>query len=103
MSLSKPKHPRSLMQIQSVGSHNSKQDWTDKKSVTRSSQVHGRSVPAIKENSVSAIELHLMGMTKRTFFTRKNVFDFLNRTEKNAKENAKKAVEEFMTASKQAE
>jgi hypothetical protein len=44
-----------------------------------------------------------MGMTKRTFYTRKHVLDFLHRTEQKAKENAKKAVEDYVAASKQAE
>lgn len=31
--------------------------------------------------TVSALKLHLMGVTKRTFFTRKEVAEFLNKTE----------------------
>jgi hypothetical protein len=34
-----------------------------------------------------------MGVTKRTFFTRKEVGDFLHKTETQAKENARKAVQ----------
>lgn len=34
-------------------------------------------------------------MTKRTFFTRKEVGEFLHTTEKKAKENARKAVEQY--------
>ena len=41
------------------------------------------------------MRLKLLGMTKRTFFTRKEVGDFLHKTEKKAKENAKKTVEQY--------
>jgi hypothetical protein len=32
-------------------------------------------------NGISALKLHLMGTTKRSFYTRKEVLDFLNKTE----------------------
>jgi hypothetical protein len=39
-----------------------------------------------------------MGTTKRSFYTRKEVFDFLNKTEQQAKINAKKAIEDYAKA-----
>jgi hypothetical protein len=38
-----------------------------------------------------------MGMTRKTFLTKKDVHDFLQTTEKKAKENAKRAVQEYMS------
>ena len=42
-----------------------------------------------------------MGTTKRTYHTNKEVADFLNRTETKAKENARRAVEDYVTATNQ--
>lgn len=58
------------------------------------------SVAKMPDHNVSALQLHLLGMTKRSFFTRKNVMEFLQTTEQKAKEKAKIAVEEYITASK---
>ncbi len=44
-------------------------------------------------SEISALRLKLLGMTKRTYFTRKEVGEFLHATEQRAKEKAKKAVE----------
>ena len=47
-------------------------------------------------SNVSALELHLMGMTKRTFHTRKDVLELIKKTENDAKEKAKKKVEQII-------
>lgn len=59
------------------------------------------SVAKMPDHNVSALQLHLLGMTKRSFYTRKNVMEFLQHTEQKAKEKARRAVEEYITASKQ--
>jgi hypothetical protein len=85
---------------------NSSNTVFDKKKLSGSGRAGKAGTASQREdgsNNVSALQLHLMGMTKRTFFTRKNVIDFLQRTEQKAKENARKAVEDYVTASKQAE
>jgi hypothetical protein len=35
-------------------------------------------------------------MTKRSYFTRKEVGEFIHKTEQKAKQNARKAVEQYM-------
>ena len=50
----------------------------------------------IEEKEISALRLKLLGMTKRTFFTRKEVGEFIHQTEQKAKQKAKKAVEVYM-------
>jgi hypothetical protein len=49
-----------------------------------------------EEKEISALRLKLLGMTKRTFFTRKEVGEFIHQTELKAKLRAKKAVEQYM-------
>jgi hypothetical protein len=50
----------------------------------------------IEANEISALRLKLLGMTKRSYFTRKEVGEFIHKTEQKAKQNARKAVEQYM-------